>query len=269
MIRTRDLVLFLVAIVFLAVAITFTLPNTQSTSDNTSITEFEDSPAPQLVGKYEERTIDRSSVIERLRAAIANDEVIYSSEPIDQDVDAELEPTETESPDSAVVVLRCVNQIDPLALARVWPRANVSVQVAEGVRSVALIEVTESPSTVGKTGSSSAVAEITPVTRVVPLLRLPLYPVVTDPHCLESEIVGVTIDGALLFNSDAIAYRSRSNSELIGYARDGFPIYGNYSGPTDECGGYELGGTYRYSVSNDRNFILGCYKSEPVKFVNE
>jgi hypothetical protein len=79
------------------------------------------------------------------------------------------------------------------------------------------------------------------------------------PQCVPSEVVGVTLSGSLMFNSDASFYRGYGQEYLIGYARDGFPIYGYYEGPVDSCGGYMHSSGYRYTVSPNRDHIIGCF----------
>jgi len=88
-----------------------------------------------------------------------------------------------------------------------------------------------------------------------------------DSQCLPSEIIGVTTEGSLMFNSDAILYHTRNQDELLGYARDGFPIYGNYKGETDECGGYNHAIGYRYTISDNRNYTIGCFGAQPMPFL--
>ena len=77
------------------------------------------------------------------------------------------------------------------------------------------------------------------------------------------------MNGQLIFNGEVSAYQGRGNNELIGYARDGYPIYGLTAGEVDACGGLETPAGYRYVVSSDRSHLLGCYKAAPQTFVGE
>lgn len=264
MIRTKDLVLFVVALIFLTVAIVFTLARSQSgneTNDD-SIHFSEANPPIELSATYEEKVLDRSSIIARLREALAKDHTV-SSKPVEVAEETDMDETATQTTNTNEVTLnKCSDEKDAINFSRNWPRENVSVQVAEGVRAVSEI-VTTLPIT---TASGTLP---TPSISVRPLATLPLVPTLAEPSCLASEIIGVTIDGSLIFNSDAIAYYNRSSDYLIGFARDGVPIYGSYSGQTDSCGGYMSGSGYRYSVSPDRNFIIGCYMGLPNSFVGE
>ena len=74
------------------------------------------------------------------------------------------------------------------------------------------------------------------------------------------------MDGSLIFNSDAILYRSYGSETLIGYALDGFPIYGPTSAEKDACGGYDAPTGYRYAISADTNTVLECFMGTPDNF---
>ena len=83
---------------------------------------------------------------------------------------------------------------------------------------------------------------------------------------MPSEVIGVTNGGVLMFNGDVNSYRKIPENALIGYARDGFPIYGVYKEKVDECGGYDHPSGYRYTVSTQRDYIIGCYVGSVQKF---
>ncbi|XP_066295787.1 uncharacterized protein [Branchiostoma lanceolatum] len=61
-------------------------------------------------------------------------------------------------------------------------------------------------------------------------------------------------------------------SPIIGVALDGFPIYGPTdetgraltSADLDECHGRQVNGQYRYHVTSDFPYFLGCFKGAPV-----
>ncbi len=206
------------------------------------------------VGEAAGAARDRTSVIEHLRERIAASDFMESAHPSVPREEVAVDPgaesgTTTESEviaaDAPTALLRCGGASDGLAVARVWPREDVSVMASEGVRVVSAWSEAGVPNT---------------------LLVLPLSPTSATPSCLDSEVVGVTTAGSLIFNTDAISYGHTNADTLIGFARDGFPIFGTYNGPTDACGGYEAVGGYRYSVSADRNFILGCFSAPPQQF---
>ena len=59
-------------------------------------------------------------------------------------------------------------------------------------------------------------------------------------------------------------------SSVVGVAMDGFPIYGPtdengnrlFSEDLDDCHGRYVNGRYRYHITDDFPYILGCYKGE-------
>ncbi|XP_066295094.1 uncharacterized protein [Branchiostoma lanceolatum] len=61
-------------------------------------------------------------------------------------------------------------------------------------------------------------------------------------------------------------------SPIIGVALDGFPIYGPTdetgraltSADLDECHGRQVNGQYRYHVTSDFPYFLGCFRGAPV-----
>lgn len=83
--------------------------------------------------------------------------------------------------------------------------------------------------------------------------------------CLTNDIVGIALDGSLMRNDEDQLYKIFSGETLIGYALDGFPIYGmNNDVVTDSCGGITQNGSYRYYLNKDRDGILGCFSGSPV-----
>lgn len=192
----------------------------------------------------------RQSTIERLRALIAQGDVIESS----PSVEAAPVP-ESES----VSVGDCAPAGTGIEIARQWPLENVSISTVGAQRVVSHVEP------IAATASASGTSLANGMNTV--LLQLPISPSKqTEPVCLDSEIVGVTLDGSLIFNADVILYRATGAETLIGYARDGFPIYGNYGGEVDQCGGYDGPGGYRYSVSGAGNAFVSCFVGQPQSF---
>jgi hypothetical protein len=87
-----------------------------------------------------------------------------------------------------------------------------------------------------------------------------------NPTCLPHEVVGIARDGSLIRNDEAALYGIFDDTVLIGYALDGFPIYGQtVDRPLDQCGGAMVDGSYRYYLSEERDHVLGCYRGgEPI-----
>lgn len=247
--RSRDLILFVVSALFLFGAIFFTM--SQSTGPYT-VVHFSDEAAPpaEVIIANNPDDIDRPGTIARLQAKILS---VMTENAMQPSVTAEQEPSAASStePDaevsSATVMLkRCADASDGLAIAAAWPRDGVAVSEINGARTVTVYDAAGVVTT---------------------LLTLPLtVSADSSPHCLDSEVVGVTLDGSLIFNTDAISYDTVPAHTFIGYARDGVPIYGQYDGNTDSCGGYDTGSGYRYGLSRERTFIIGCFGAAPQPF---
>ena len=91
-----------------------------------------------------------------------------------------------------------------------------------------------------------------------------------EDHCLTGEVIGITTTGSLLMNGSASTYGGSLELTLIGYALDGFPIYGVKSDVSvlDNCGGEQTSLGYRYYLRAGEPFILGCFAATPANFTN-
>lgn len=60
-----------------------------------------------------------------------------------------------------------------------------------------------------------------------------------------------------------------ASETVVGYARDGFAIYGEGIDEEllDSCGGYDNGLGYRYHIRERELFVLGCFAAVPQRFV--
>ncbi len=252
MLNTKDLLLFVLVVIFLLLAIMFTLDRDTKAANTLAEVIFDNQEISTKAVIYEEPKIDRNSTIAHLREAIKGEEIVMAVTP-------------TEEIEEEVIINtgeKCTER-DNLTLARAWPREGVKVRETEGVRQVVHI-------TSGEDLDNSQAQVVGSTNSIKTLLLLPLRPSpAANSTCVSDTIVGVTVSGGLLFNSDAIVYRSKTAGDLVGYARDGFPVYGNYSGTVDECGGVELAGQYRYYLSSENNKILNCYRATPQNFVGE
>ncbi len=273
MLRSRDLVIFLGIIVCLSIGIAYTYitDTNMPTFEGTKVFFNTDSSnANVFTAISSEKKVDRGANINRLRALLAsNTEVLTSS------LSVESEPQVAESPvavavlEKNVALLKCPGMDDGVIYIQQWPVSDTTIVVKDGMRSVVHIvkEMVLPTSSVEATTTASSSVVLMPSVSPKTLLLMPMYPSkVATARCVQSEVVGVTLTGALLSNSDAHFYRSSDSSELIGYARDGFPVYGAYGGEVDSCGGYMHPEGYRYTISKDRNFILGCYVGAPAVF---
>ena len=259
MIRTRDFILFVVVLVFLVIAIAATaMRDTQFVPSEVTFFDGESTTG----GYTETEILDRQSIINRLREKIASAPVLVAPEPSVTDEPNEPEEVEDEAVAGATLV-RCTAPDDALSIVPKWPLSAVSV-VSEGGYRVAITE--EEVVVAEVVASGTQPAETTEMVRNN-LLKIPLFPQkLSVPECVPSEVVGISTRGLLIFNGDMRAYRSVPENALLGYARDGFPIYGLYEGEVDTCGGYEHDSGYRYTVSSDRDYIIGCFVGSPAPF---
>lgn len=244
MVRTRDFIILILIVAFLLMAIIHaSMRPSGKTADVLLATSIEEYGL--IENNNHDTGPDRDANIDRLRSKIAAGTYLESVNPSvesgteivnDDNKDEELVDEE------AVVLKRCARYDDGLSVAMVWPRESISLNESGAYRSWSVL---------GSDGS-----EIT-------ILRLPKQPFFTSgTNCLDSEVIGVSVNGSLLFNSDAIVYANSSGDRLIGYALDGHPIYGHTDlVPVDQCGGFEHATGYRYQIDPDRPFILGCYRS--------
>jgi hypothetical protein len=76
--------------------------------------------------------------------------------------------------------------------------------------------------------------------------------------------VGVAKDGSLIRNNEARLYGIFGEQTLVGYALDGFPIYGISESVVDACGGVSVAGQYRYQLSVERENIINCFAAKPI-----
>ncbi len=97
------------------------------------------------------------------------------------------------------------------------------------------------------------------------LLQLPLPIAPTGSRCVPSDVVGVANDGSLIRNNETSLYGIFGGQTVVGYALDGFPIYGRDDGmAVDACGGaYGVAG-YGYVLQSQRSTILNCFSGTPV-----
>lgn len=144
--------------------------------------------------------------------------------------------------------------------------------------------------------------------------ELPLLPTVADtPNCVPMGAIGVMKTGVMIFNSldaqgkDAVAHeiqdkcnghperdghyhyhnlskcvedkQTKKHSELVGYALDGFGIYGVYgengkeltNADLDECHGHtheilwdgKLVNLYHYHATKEYPYTVGCFRGTP------
>lgn len=267
MIRTRDLVLFVLCLFLLLLAITVTVVKDGGrVSANLNL----DAIPPAGPGGAEAAqadALDRAANLARLREKLALDTSTVMPDP-DTFVE-DVPPEETDTPIETDVVRtarRCLYPDDVLPKVAQWPIGKVRVALVQNER----VAYTEETIVVAVTASTSTEADVpTEVPEVIrtELLALPINPVqLPTASCIPSDVVGITPSGTLLFNNDARIWQNVGADTLIGYARDGYPIYGRFEGEVDACGGYQHPGGYRYTISADRPYLIGCFVATPQTF---
>jgi hypothetical protein len=217
-------------------------------------------------------TVDREGNLARLREKIARDassvtpdpDTFVGSEDV-TDAEAEaaalLDATESSAASGAQLCLYPDDVVPKLAS---WPLTGVAVAMHGAYREVFTTETVTVDAPLSPSASSSLPQSET-ITTVH--LRLPVAPLKTAvASCVPSAVVGVTTGGYMLFNNDASVWKQTGADTLIGYARDGFPIYGVYTGSVDACGGYDHPAGYRYTISPDRPYMIGCFTATPQSF---
>ena len=137
-----------------------------------------------------------------------------------------------------------------------WP-LQVVIEEYEGARLViARDSLSESPVTEAETTLFSG--------EVLAQLPIPRQPSGT-PTCVSMDVVGVAMDGSLIRNNEYQAYGFFDADTVVGFALDGFPIYGrDDTVETDQCGGTIGSMGYGYVLQSSRPAVLSCFSGRPI-----
>jgi hypothetical protein len=256
MMRTRDFAVMMTVMAFLVVAISATW--TAGISGIGSL----DTRAAVLVSQSDQEYsaivaepggTSRADRLASLREKVARTRSIaaFEPEPEAEEVTVVIE-TDTEDQGEQ----RCVGYARK---SIPWSSDGVTIQEVEGARLV----FTETISPVLEAGTST-VPVVTPTRSIVAQLPLKSSPNQSSA-CIPSDVVGISQVGSLIRNNEMIAYQGRGPESLIGYALDGFPIYGILPGAeTDSCGGRYVNGQYRYQLSSERDTLIDCFAGTPI-----
>lgn len=196
------------------------------------------------------QTVSRESRLEALKKKIAkmSDQVIAAAPP---EVAPESPAVPEEVQGVGPVEKKCSSYHKGGAG---WDAVGLQIDEVEGARLVYREVV----------GAAIASSTEFMVTRDV-MLQLPLRSLPTAVQsCIATDVIGVAKGGSLIRNSEVGVYKIFGADTLIGYALDGFPIYGSGGGKTDVCGGKVVAGQYRYQIASDRDTIINCYAGSPV-----
>jgi hypothetical protein len=268
MIRTRDFLLFLCLVFFLSSGIAATvvtdmvgLAGSQAGAVSVA-TEADVSPpvvsSGAIVGELP--TIDRAANLAAMRERLAALDLGVAPEST-----TEVPELPVGESDDADIAVASGLQTCPTYSEVAWAdMLGVQFRIAEGAR-LLYQALAPTPAPVAAATTSTSSVPIRTVPAEVVLAQLPVRELpMPSPTCIAHDVVGVALDGSLIRNDETALYSVFGSDTLVGYALDGFPIYGTSGLPTDDCGGAVVGGTYRYYQSADRKTILNCYAAVPV-----
>lgn len=258
MVSTKELVYFLGIVLFLILGISITvflkspagsgLFSKSSTSlELATVTEAV--LEQEVVEGDEKKGFSREENLKNMRAKIAsNPNLIEEAEssPLFIPKEPSEDSRDDEKNDEEVVLGKINTCSEQINLENSWVATGVSFSELGSLREVIRTDL--------NTGEGKTVA------------WLPTFKSANGgENCLNSSVVGIALDGSLIKNDENGLYSIFSKETLLGYARDGFPIYGLNDGvKTDKCGGINEGGQYRYYLSSDRDGVLGCFSASPV-----
>lgn len=256
LLNTRNFLLYLLAVAFLIVGIATTaLTRDQGQEASVIMGVATDTPPSYEAEAVVPETVDRTKRLQELRTKIAalHDGLFGEEEPVPA-AEPEPQPAEPGSDNIVTEPLHCASYAPYTAL---WNPGPVTFTVVEGARLVTReIEVS--------TTTASGTPITTTETEVIAQLPLRSEPA-REQRCLPTDVVGIAKDGSLIRNTELGLYSVFGGDTLVGYALDGFPIYGtNTTEKLDACGGTSSLGQYRYFLSVERKQILNCFASVPI-----
>lgn len=259
MIRTRDFLLYMLVLVFLLIATSYTGLAKQDAREWTAPADSIPVPSEEDVYTAEVFSGDAqsASALERMREKIAAGKgEIIGAPPVMTSVD-----TLPSQSDAATTTLMQTTGTQYCSVAYThhkvanWP-PGTNVVTNDGVRQV--LYQTQTEETVG---SSTQMVTHNEVWSEVPIRTVRT----AFDSCLPDMTIGITTTGQPLSNSAGMLYQTYAAADIVGYARDGFPIYGpvlDESG-LDSCGGLYAGGQYQYHVRAGTADILSCFAGVP------
>lgn len=86
-------------------------------------------------------------------------------------------------------------------------------------------------------------------------------PVMTDSTAAKPFLIGRNLQGEGLYSSDLWRYHGFSREDQIGFANNGFPIFGAREDDSvlDQCGGVDEGFGYRYYLQPSKDAVPECF----------
>ncbi|OGG41769.1 hypothetical protein A2837_00965 [Candidatus Kaiserbacteria bacterium RIFCSPHIGHO2_01_FULL_46_22] len=84
---------------------------------------------------------------------------------------------------------------------------------------------------------------------------------ITDQTAPTSILIGQTMDGSPLSSDELWRYVGFTQTDQIGVAINGYPIFGSHSNVAvlDACGGVDEGSGYRYYIQPGKEVAEGCF----------
>lgn len=244
MFRTRDFILLFSAIMFLVTAIGATLINQGRSAGSPDLFELPPDNSMEYVAMVAPGDeISRAERVAQMRSKISQQALI--SEPIEEEVVEEPAAAVATSSDDSVASAGAVQCPTYRPYAQFWDARDLTLVASEGARIL----------TRGEVGPTS-IPEV--------VLQLPVrFAPSANPSCISSDVIGIANDGSLIRNDEVALYGIFSADALIGYALDGFPIYGMGTGSADACGGVATPAGYRYELSAERDTMINCFAATP------
>jgi len=269
MIRTRDFLIFIVIVLLLLSGIATSLVRDSGVVIDDMLSDSQLLGAAVMIDEYEVIVPDEetteitsseerlASMRERVRAYRAENDttnerfVVREGEP--ERALTVTQEEETGEPETSGPIRRCGSYQQ---FAAFWP-PQVVIEEHEGARlAIAPDPLSEDPATEAETALFSG--------EVLAQLPIPRQPS-GSPTCVSMDVVGIAMDGSLIRNNEYQAYGFFGADTVVGFALDGFPIYGRDDMvETDQCGGAVGTMGYGYILQSDRPAVLNCFSGRPI-----
>ncbi len=250
---TRDFAVFLGIVTFLMAGIFVTVSEDYfGSSQLASVVQFADNEENYSVEGGVSEENNRPARLADLKDKVADymKSVSINKPKVTEEPE---QPVETETEEVALNTVQVCSTY--YTYSKPWNPKGLKFEVVEGARLVYREEV-GAPIMVGTTTVSAPVRDV--------LLQLPLRSFPNQQAtCLSGDVVGIATDGSLIRNNEAGLYSVFGSETLIGYALDGFPIYGAGETKLDKCGGKTVTGEYRYYLDPEREGVINCYFGSP------
>ncbi len=258
---TRDFAVFLGLVAFLVSGITATVARDMVGGGQAAalgvFSQTEESTYAAVAVATEE--VSRESRVREVSKKVREFLAEFQEEPSETvDVVESAPKEEVITEEGAVLICQEYAKSNPS-----WQPKGLKFEVVEG----ALLVYRERPASVlpSDTLASTTLATSTPAFEREVVMQLP-HRFFRNPKntCISTDVIGLAVDGSLIRNSDYTAYRVFGSETLVGYALDGFAIYGTATFETDACGGSDVSGEYRYYLNDTREGVIGCFGATPV-----